>query len=184
MARRRCCTCSDQIVVKAYREEHTLSTDPVLSFPLGSHSKRSPSMPPLASSRASGDHATHRTQFLWPAQCSHSCTHIRTTVCTRHQGHNVSRHQGRNVPTPAAVLGQERPARGGGLDTPVNVLRGVCVWMSHSLTVVSPDPLASCLPSGLNATVSTASVWPAVDPSQGDRASAVLSNSMYRASCY
>lgn len=37
---------------------------------------------------------------------------------------------------------------------------GVWVFRSHKRTVVSPDPLANCWPSGLKATESTASVWP------------------------
>lgn len=40
---------------------------------------------------------------------------------------------------------------------------GVCVLRSQNLTVVSPEPLAKHLPSGLKETASTASVWPADD---------------------
>lgn len=44
---------------------------------------------------------------------------------------------------------------------PVQVYKGVWVLRSHKRTVVSPEPLAKCLPSGLNDTLSTASLWPA-----------------------
>jgi len=44
---------------------------------------------------------------------------------------------------------------------PVSVASGVSVRMSHSLRVASPPPVASWLPSGLNAAISTASVCPA-----------------------
>lgn len=37
---------------------------------------------------------------------------------------------------------------------------GVSVFISQNLTVVSPDPDASFLPSGENYTDKTASVWP------------------------
>lgn len=38
---------------------------------------------------------------------------------------------------------------------------GSCVLKSHRRSVVSPEPLARRLPSGLNATASTDSAWPA-----------------------
>lgn len=44
---------------------------------------------------------------------------------------------------------------------PWHVNNGVWVFRSHKRTVVSPDPLANCRPSGLKATERTASVWPA-----------------------
>ena len=45
---------------------------------------------------------------------------------------------------------------------PGHVNSGVWVLRSQILTVVSPEPLAKRCPSGLKATESTASVWPAV----------------------
>lgn len=43
----------------------------------------------------------------------------------------------------------------------LQVCRGVSVNTSQNLTVLSPDPLASCRPSGLKHTAITASLWPA-----------------------
>lgn len=40
---------------------------------------------------------------------------------------------------------------------PLQVYSGDCVKISQNLTVVSPDPLAKCLPSGLKLTDITAS---------------------------
>jgi len=68
-----------------------------------------------------------------------------------------------------SLTGCPRPTQGircSGGDTPVKVFKGVCVWMSQSRTVVSPDPLASWRPSGLKATVRTASVCPGSDHRQ------------------
>ena len=45
----------------------------------------------------------------------------------------------------------------------LQVLSGSCVPKSQNLTVVSPEPLASRLPSGLKLTDSTASEWPDIE---------------------
>ena len=45
----------------------------------------------------------------------------------------------------------------------LHVCAGSCVPKSQNLTVVSPDPLAKRLPSGLKFTDSTASAWPGMD---------------------
>lgn len=45
----------------------------------------------------------------------------------------------------------------------LHVCAGSCVPKSQNLTVVSPDPLAKRLPSGLKLTDSTASAWPGMD---------------------
>lgn len=42
----------------------------------------------------------------------------------------------------------------------MQVYNGVWVVKSQNRTLVSPEPLASCRPSGLKATLSTASAWP------------------------
>lgn len=43
---------------------------------------------------------------------------------------------------------------------PLQVNKGLSVLRSQNLTVVSPDPLAKCLPSGLKLTEMTASECP------------------------
>lgn len=49
------------------------------------------------------------------------------------------------------------------------VFSGVQVARSQKRTVVSPDPVASCLPSGLKLVDSTASAWPARDTTSNSR---------------
>jgi len=47
--------------------------DPSGSPLSGLHSHTMPSMPPLASTLASGDHASASTQFLWPCASRAEC---------------------------------------------------------------------------------------------------------------
>lgn len=49
---------------------------------------------------------------------------------------------------------------------PLHTCKGVCVFKSQNLTVVSPDPLANCLPVGLNCVDMTASAWPGIELSR------------------
>lgn len=52
-------------------------------------------------------------------------------------------------------------SNGNSENQPVHVNNGVWVFRSQKRTVVSPEPLANCFPSGLKDTERTASPWPA-----------------------
>lgn len=47
--------------------------------------------------------------------------------------------------------------------SPLQTCKGDCVFKSQKRTVVSPEPLASCLPEGLKLVDITASAWPGIE---------------------
>ena len=52
---------------------------------------------------------------------------------------------------------------------PLQVNNGLSVFKSQNRTVVSPEPLARCLPSGLKLAEMTASEWPGNELKYGNK---------------
>ncbi len=142
----------------------------------GSQSHSEASMPPVASTAASGDHATHSTQPLCPCAPPARCMQrwaarrragrrpprakCRVGRCCQTGGKTPKKHHSQRFSQLAANARKVRLQRPRALQ----VCSGVCVARSHRRAVVSPLPLARWRPSGLKPTASTASVWPVGAP--------------------
>ena len=142
------------------RTLHDPSGSPLSGF----HSHTMPSMPPLASIFASGDHASVNTQFLCPCAVLTPSTHA--LVFQRRVG---------GFGTCQALAFDDVVSTGGPPWTALcgaahkgtlSVCSGVPVARSHNRKVVSPEPLAMYLPLELNCTDSTASACPVQSPLQ------------------
>ena len=113
---------------------------------LGSHKMMRPFLSAEHNLSPSGDHATAKTQFLWPCRINgnKNITCFLTTAIMKMRRKKIL-HTSHNL------LVQYFTS---------HVWSGISVVRSQNLTVVSPDPLASWVPSGPNATLITASAWP------------------------
>jgi len=146
----------------------------------GSQSQSEASMPPVASTAASGDHATHSTQPLCPCVAPARArmrrrgalwrggqppprAESRLGCCCCQTGGNAPNFQHSQPCNQLAADARELCGACMRLRA-LQVCSGVCVARSHRRAVVSPLPLARWRPSGLKPTASTASVWPAGAP--------------------
>jgi len=137
-------------------------------------------MPPVASTAASGDHATHSTQPLCPCVAPARArmrrrgalwrggqrpprAESRLGCCCCQTGGNAPNFQHSQPCNQLAADARELCGACMRLRA-LQVCSGVCVARSHRRAVVSPLPLARWRPSGLKPTASTASVWPAGAP--------------------
>ena len=116
-----------------------------------------PTQPTLQVSCDSGDPRSHyigdsRQKVCVPGQPARQ-------LCPGTTSLDQHKQPARHKPLPPTGMTLRPPTPGPTLQ----VLSGNCVPKSQNLTVVSPEPLASLLPSGLKLTDSTASEWPDID---------------------
>jgi hypothetical protein len=101
--------------------------------------------------RCRGCQAMHVIHFVCPRQLP---AHAEFDACQIHTAPSLS-----PVASMVASGDQEHAITHARCKVPS--LYGVCVFKSQNRTVVSPEPLAKCFPSGLKCTDRTASLWPA-----------------------
>lgn len=121
--------------------------------------RMSPSLPALAKRR--------QDEFKWYGSQLRPCMNFLWPVIGRPSCWPVSGSQIRISPflheLASFLLSGDHATHSTHCLWPVHVYRGVSVVKSHKRMVVSPEPLARCLPSGLKWIETTASAWPGIE---------------------